>query len=75
MAGHTSNTVALFAAGTFAYHCQIHPRMKGTIRVPVTTNITSGFRRGPPSQITRRHRGPTRSSRSTCSGGSGPEAG
>jgi plastocyanin len=42
MAGNTSNTVTLFAAGTFAYHCQIHPMMKGTIRVPVTTDITTG---------------------------------
>lgn len=42
MAGHTTATVTMFAAGTFAYHCQIHPNMKGTIRVPVTTNISSG---------------------------------
>jgi plastocyanin len=42
MAGHTSNTVTLFAAGTFAYHCQIHPMMHGTIRVPVTTSISTG---------------------------------
>ena len=42
MPGHTTAAVVLFAAGGFAYHCQIHPQMKGTIRVPVTTDITTG---------------------------------
>ena len=40
--GADSHSVTLFAAGTFAYHCQIHPIMKGTVRVPVTTDISSG---------------------------------
>jgi hypothetical protein len=42
MAGQITANVTLFAAGTFAYHCMIHPQMKGTIRVPVKTNISSG---------------------------------
>ena len=34
--------MTLFAAGTFRYHCAIHPFMKATIQVPVTTDISSG---------------------------------
>jgi plastocyanin len=32
-AGATSNPVTMSTAGTFTYHCQIHPGMVGTITV------------------------------------------
>ncbi len=31
--GSTSKTIAMSAAGTFGYHCSIHPEMVGTITV------------------------------------------
>lgn len=31
--GSTSNPIAMTAAGTFGYHCSIHPTMVGTITV------------------------------------------
>ena len=30
------------SAGSFAYHCSIHPTMKGTVQVPVTRTGSSG---------------------------------
>jgi plastocyanin len=30
------------SAGSFAYHCSIHPMMKGTVQVPVTRTGSSG---------------------------------
>jgi plastocyanin len=38
----TSRAVTFTQAGTFAYHCSIHPRMKGTIIVPMTVSPSEG---------------------------------
>ncbi len=40
--GATSTGKALNAAGTYPYHCAIHPSMVGSIKVPVKVRPTSG---------------------------------
>jgi plastocyanin len=40
-ASHSFSKVISFA-GTFAYHCNIHPSMTGTIKVPITVSPSSG---------------------------------
>jgi plastocyanin len=42
LAGSDSAPIDLVDAGTFAYHCLIHPFMTGTVKVPVTTDVTTG---------------------------------
>ena len=44
--GGSSEDVAFTASGKFAYHCAIHPSMKGTVIVPITVSpagpVTAG---------------------------------
>jgi plastocyanin len=40
--GTTSSSVTLKAAGSYPYHCSIHPDMHGVVKVPVKVSPSSG---------------------------------
>lgn len=40
--GKTSSAVTMTQAGSYPYHCALHPRRKGTITVPMTVNPLVG---------------------------------
>ena len=42
--GMTSASVSLFAAGSYAYHCNVHPSMHGIVQVPIVVSPTHGTR-------------------------------
>jgi plastocyanin len=41
--GTSSSSVGFAAAGSYAYHCSIHPTMKGSVKVPILVAPSSGI--------------------------------
>ena len=42
--GRTSSAVQLLAAGSYAYHCNVHPTMHGVVQVPILVSPARGTR-------------------------------
>ena len=43
--GATSSSIDFLAAGTYPYHCSVHPFMHGTVRVPIVVSPRTGTKR------------------------------